>query len=186
MEWYNFLLIECLLMTIPFFGINIYEELTQNVSWRHPVQKKTPKGFEREEASVVATGILHMSCRIAVYYFGFGYNLFDLSFSYINIMAFIIKIIINDGLGTILHKWQHSRYGAFANHDKHHSIRSPTYKSSAYISLGELFFSSHVPWAITGLLPIGGFWDQVMLHINSAYIFKIDRDRTRACNNWTF
>jgi sterol desaturase/sphingolipid hydroxylase (fatty acid hydroxylase superfamily) len=169
--WYVYLSIEMILMTIPYHGINLYDYLTRSKSWRHEIQTRKSQGIELQEASVTSHGIIHLLIRTCVWYFHVYHSSTTNLYS-ISIVSFVLKMILYDGMTTIFHQYQHSKYGRIFNHLKHHRLRTPTLASSAYLSIGELILSNHVGWIIMGFFP-GTFWDHCLFLVISSIIKRL-------------
>lgn len=163
--------IEMILMTIPFYGVNLYDYFTRSKCWRREIQKRKAQGIELEEAHVLSHSIVHLLIRSTVWYFHIHHrSMNDLhSFSLIN---FALKMILYDGISVIFHQYQHSTYGRIFNHLQHHQLRTPTLASSAYLSLGELILSNHIGWILIGFLP-GSFWDNCLFLVISSTIKRL-------------
>ncbi|CAM4810596.1 unnamed protein product [Rotaria magnacalcarata] len=158
-------------MTIPYYGINLYDYLTKSKPWRREIQKRKPQGIELSEASVVLHTIIHFVTRASVWYFHIHYkSMADMNS--ISLILFILKMILFDGLGVIFHQFQHSKFGRFVNHLKHHQLRTPTLASSAFSSMGELVLSSHVEWILIGLVP-GSFWEHCLFLVISSTVKRL-------------
>jgi sterol desaturase/sphingolipid hydroxylase (fatty acid hydroxylase superfamily) len=158
-------------MTIPYYGISFYDYLTKSKPWRHEIQKRKPQGIELKKASVASHTVIHILTRASIWYFHIYYKTMS-NMNSLSLISFILKMFIADGLGTILHIYQHSKYGRIFNHLKHHQLRSPTLASSAYLSIGELILSSHVGWILMGFIP-GSFWDHCLFLVISSTIKRL-------------
>jgi sterol desaturase/sphingolipid hydroxylase (fatty acid hydroxylase superfamily) len=169
--WYVYFSIEMFLMTIPYYGINFYDYLTKSKPWRHEIQKRKSQGIELKEAAVGFHAFTHFLIRACVWYFHIYYKTMS-NINSISFISFILKMILSDGIGTIFHQYQHSRFGRIFNHLKHHQLRTPTLASSAYTSIGELILSSHVGWILMGFLP-GSFWDNCLFLVISSTIKRL-------------
>lgn len=169
--WYVYLSIEMILMTIPYYGINFYDYLTRSKPWRREIQKRKSQGLELEEASVVSHSIVHLLIRASVWYFHF-YHPSMRSLSSVSLLLFVLKMVLYDGLSTVFHQYQHSKFGRIFNHRKHHQLRTPTLASSAYLSMGELILSNHIGWIIIGFLP-GSYWDHCLFLVVSSTIKRL-------------
>ncbi|CAF0913848.1 unnamed protein product [Adineta ricciae] len=170
-SWYIYCSIEMLLMTIPYYGINLYDYLTKSKPWRREIQKRKPQGIELKEASVLSHSITHLLIRSSVWYFHLHHSTMS-NMNSISLVSFVLKMILYDGLGTVFHQYQHSSYGRVFNHLKHHQLRTPTLASSAYLSLGELVLSNHIGWIIIGFIP-GSFWDHCLFLVISSLIKRL-------------
>jgi sterol desaturase/sphingolipid hydroxylase (fatty acid hydroxylase superfamily) len=169
--WYVYVSFEMILMTIPYYGINFYDYLTRSKPWRHEIQKRKSQGIELKEASVTSQALLQLLIRVLVWYFHIYYKTMS-NLRSISLISFILKMILSDGLGMIVHRYQHSKSGRIFNHFKHHQIRTPTLASSAYISMGELFLSSHLGWILMGFIP-GSFWDHCLFLVISSTLKRL-------------
>lgn len=169
--WYVYLIIEMVLMTIPYYGVNLYDYLTRSKPWRREIQKRKSQGLELEEATVASHSIVHLLVRGAIWYFHFHHSS-RTDVSSVSLIYFALQMVLYDGISAIFHQYQHSRYGRIFNHLKHHQLRTPTLASSAYLSLGELILSNHVGWILTGFLP-GSFWDHCLFLVISSTIKRL-------------
>lgn len=170
--WYVYLAIEMfLMMIIPYYGINLYDYFTRSKSWRREIQKRKSQGIELEEAAVTSHGIVQLIIRGSVWYFQWYYPSMTEMDSF-SLLAFTLKMILFDGIGMVLHRYQHSKYGRVFNHFQHHQLRTPTLASSAYTSMGELLLSSHIGWILMGFIP-GSFWDHCAFLVISSTIKRL-------------
>lgn len=172
--WYVYFLMEIILMTIPYYGTNFYNYFTKSKSWRREIQKRKPQGIELKEASVISHTVIHFTMRGSIWYFHIHHKTM-MDMNSITLISFILKMILVDGLGTILHQFQHTKFGRIFNHLKHHQLRTPTLISSAYLSMGELILSSHVGWVLMGFIP-GSFWDHCLFMVVSSSIKRLCHD----------
>ena len=81
-------------------------------------------------------------------------------------------MVLFDGVGAVLHQYQHSKFGRIFNHLKHHQLRTPTLASSTYLSMGELILGSHVGWILMGFIP-GSFWDHCAFLVVSSILKRL-------------
>lgn len=169
--WYVYCSIEMILMTIPYYGINIYDELTRSKPWRREIQRRKPQGIERQKASVLSHTIVHLTIRCCVWYFHLYHSSMS-NTSTVSLFSFAVKMVLYDGIAMLFHQYQHSPLGRVFNHLKHHQLRTPTVASSAYLSLGELILSNHVGWLLVGFLP-GSFWDHCLFLVISSVIKRL-------------
>jgi len=169
--WYVYFSIEILLMTIPYYGINLYDYFTKLKPWRRAIQKRQSQGIELKQASIFSHTIIHFTTRAFIWYFHIYYKTMS-NMKSISLLSFILKMILFDGIGILFHKYQHSTYGRIFNHLKHHQLRTPTLSSSAYSSMGELILSSHVGWILIGFIP-GSFWDHCLFLVISSSIKRL-------------
>ncbi|CAF0831628.1 unnamed protein product [Adineta steineri] len=169
--WYIYFAIEILVMTIPYYGINLYDYLTKSKPYRREIQKRKSQGIELKKASVTSHTIIHFTIRSSVWYFNIHHKtMFNMNS--ISLISFILKMVLSDGIGTMLHKYQHSLSGRIFDHLKHHQLRIPTLTSSAYSSMGELLLSSHLGWVLMGFIP-GSFWDHCLFLVISSLIKRL-------------
>lgn len=170
-SWYIYFAIEMILMTIPYYGVNLYDYLTRSKPWRREIQKRKAQGIELEEAQVFSHSIVHFVVRCSVWFFHFHHRSMT-NFSSVSLIYFALKMFLYDGISVIFHQFQHSKYGRIFNHLKHHQLRTPTLSSSAYLSFGELILSNHIGWILVGFLP-GSFWDQCLFLVISSTIKRL-------------
>jgi sterol desaturase/sphingolipid hydroxylase (fatty acid hydroxylase superfamily) len=169
--WYVYLSLEMIFMTIPYYGINFYDYLTRSKPWRREIQKRKSQGIELEDAAVTLQAFAHLFIRVSVWYFHIYYKTMT-NLTSISVVSFILKIILSDGLGMLVHRYQHSKSGRIFNHLKHHQLRTPTLASAAYLSIGELLLSSHLGWIVMGFIP-GSFWDHCLFLVVSSTLKRL-------------
>jgi hypothetical protein len=97
-------------MTIPYYGINLYDYLTKSKPWRHEIQKRKSQGLDLKDASVTSHTIIHLSIRASVWYFHIYYKTMS-NMNSISLISFLLKMILVDGIGCLLHQYQHSKFG---------------------------------------------------------------------------
>lgn len=169
--WYIYFFIEIILMTIPYYGVDLYDYLTRLKSWRHKIQIRKPQGIELKNASVISHSIIHFLIRGFIWNFHIYSKTMTNIYS-ISLISFLLKMILFDLIGCLVHQYQHSKFGRIFNHLKHHQLRTPTLASSAYTSIDELLLSSHFGWFLMGFIP-GSFWDNCLFLVLSSTIKRL-------------
>jgi hypothetical protein len=91
-------------MTIPYYGINFYDYLTKSKPWRHEIQKRKSQGIELKDASVASHAIIHFLIRACIWCFHIYYKTMS-NMNSISLISFILKMILSDGIGVILHQY---------------------------------------------------------------------------------